>query len=71
MNMPSTAVTDGRSEVTRAGAWTVTATASDLVSDEAGPDEATIASTQITLDETPGTFTAGSGTMGQRGRRRR
>jgi hypothetical protein len=62
VNMPSTAVTDGRSDVTRSGEWTVTATASNLVSDEGGLDEATILSTQITLNETPGSFSPGSGT---------
>ncbi len=61
-NMPVTTVTDGRSEVTRTAAWTVSASASNLISDLAGPDEATILADQITIDETPGSFTTGSGT---------
>ena len=61
-DMPVTTVTDGRSEVTRTGAWVVSASASDLVSDLAGPDEATIDADQITIDETAGSFTSGSGT---------
>jgi hypothetical protein len=59
--MPVTTVTDARNAASRSGAWTVTGTASDLVADDGGPDEATIVATQITLSET-GTFTTPSGT---------
>lgn len=63
VTMPVTTVTDGRNQATRSASWTITATASDLVADAAGPDEATIAGNQITLAES-GTFTFGSGTLG-------
>lgn len=60
--MPVTTVTDGRNQASRTGSWTITATASDLVADAGGVDEATIAGSDITLDET-GSFTSGSGTL--------
>ena len=62
VDMPVTTVTDGRNQASRSGSWTITATASDLVADEGGADEATIAANQITLAET-GSFTSGSGTL--------
>jgi hypothetical protein len=61
-DMPVTTVTDGRNAFDRSGAWTVTATASDL--DEAGG--ASIPAADITLDQS-GSFTSGSGTVGALG----
>lgn len=55
--MPVTTVTDGRNAFDRSGAWTVTATASDL-SETGG---ASIAASQITLARS-GAFTSGDGT---------
>jgi hypothetical protein len=60
--MPVTTVTDGRNAFDRSGAWTVTATASDL--NEAGG--ASIPAADIALDQS-GTFTSGSGTVGALG----
>jgi hypothetical protein len=63
-DMPVTTVTDGRSAADRTGAWTVSASASDLfAANGVGTgDDATILASQITIDETAGSFTAGSGT---------
>jgi hypothetical protein len=61
-DMPVTTVTDGRNAFDRSGAWTVTATASDL--DEVGG--ASIAASEITLAQS-GSFTSGSGTVGALG----
>lgn len=58
VNMPVTTVTDGRAEFDRTGAWTVSASVTALT--ETGG--ATILANQITLDETVGSFTAGTGT---------
>ena len=57
VNMPVTTVTDGRAEFDRTGAWTVSASVTALTA-----GSATIAANQITLDETVGSFTAGTGT---------
>jgi hypothetical protein len=56
--MPVTTVTDGRADFDRTGAWTVSASVTDLT--ESGG--ASILADQITLDETVGSFTAGTGT---------
>lgn len=61
--MPVTTVTDGRNQASRSASWTITGTASNLVADSGGPDQATIAADQITLEEA-GSFTSGSGTLG-------
>lgn len=60
--LPVTTVTDGRNAFDRSGAWTVTATVSDL--DEVGG--ASIPAADITLDQS-GSFTSGSGTVGALG----
>jgi hypothetical protein len=62
VNLPSTTITDGRNAFDRSGAWTVTATASDL--DEVGG--ASILAADITLGQS-GSFTSGSGTVGALG----
>jgi hypothetical protein len=58
VNMPVTTVTDGRADFDRTGSWTVTASVTNLT--ESGG--ATILADQITLDETVGSFTSGTGT---------
>ena len=58
VDMPVTTITDGRADFSRTGAWTVTASVTALV--EGGG--ATILANQITLDETVGSFTSGTGT---------
>ena len=46
----------------RSAAWTVSANASNLVANVGLSDEATILAGQITIDETSGSFTTGTGT---------
>ncbi|MEY2476893.1 MAG: hypothetical protein QOG87_2208 [Actinomycetota bacterium] len=58
VDMPVTTVTDGRAEFDRTGSWVVSASVTNLT--ESGG--ATILADQITLDETVGSFTAGTGT---------
>jgi hypothetical protein len=65
-NLPETAITDGRNNADRTGAWTVTATASDLVAGVGTDDEATILASEITLDQA-GAMTSGTGTVGELG----
>ncbi|MEA2933352.1 MAG: hypothetical protein QOI56_2137 [Actinomycetota bacterium] len=59
-NMPVTTVTDGRNAFDRTGAWSVTATASDLTATQGGSH--TILAAQITLAQS-GTFNSGGGTV--------
>lgn len=59
--LPVTTVTDGRNDTGRSGAWTATATASNLVA-----GSATIPAAQITMAQS-GSFTSGSGTVGALG----
>lgn len=58
VDMPVTTITDGRNAFERTGAWSVTATASDL--NEVGG--ASIPAADITLAQS-GSFTAGTGTV--------
>jgi hypothetical protein len=58
VNMPVTTVTDGRADFSRTGAWTVSASVTDLT--ESGG--ASILADQLTMDETSGSFTSGTGT---------
>jgi hypothetical protein len=58
VNMPVTTVTDSRADFSRTGAWTVSASVTNLT--ESGG--ATILSDQLTMDETVGSFTGGTGT---------
>jgi hypothetical protein len=58
VDMPVTTITDGRADFDRTGSWTVSASVTDLT--ESGG--ASILADQITLDETVGSFTAGTGT---------
>ena len=59
IDMPVTTVTDGRAQIERTGAWLVSASVTSL---EDSGSAASIAANQITLDETSGSFTSGSGT---------
>jgi len=62
--MPVTTVTDGRNAFGRSGAWTVSASVTDLSAGTVGVGAGIhlIDSDQITLDETVGSFTGGTGT---------
>jgi hypothetical protein len=64
VNMPVTTVTDGRNEFGRTAFWTVSANVTALSAGvvDVGAGIHTIGANQITLDETSGSFTSGSGT---------
>lgn len=65
VNLPVTTVTDNRNSFARSGAWSVSASASPLLATEVIATVTTIVATivgnQITLDETLGSFTSGTG----------